>query len=308
MEIIIWNSLITLSKVGFYTGFTAVFSVQCQRFLIQGQTQNAEMKRRQQAIPRVGLFAGLCSLILVPVWFLASTGAMVEDGIAGMLDPFMLEMMWDSAVGDTTFLRFVSMSVTLVLLLVLLTSPSYKTANPIWNITYIASLCGMAFSFTLTGHVSELGLFERGLIMLHVLVMTWWFGALLPLKSACVEFDSKELHNTMHRFGKQASILVPLLLLAGVILAFQLTGSISALVASRYGQVLLIKLIAVVLILALAAYHKFRLVPSLLSENQDSELTKLKLSKSINIEIGLAFLILVATACLTSLVGPEGMN
>lgn len=308
VEIIIWNSLITLSKVGFYLGFAAVVGVQFHRWLIQRQTHTALWEHSQQSVLRIGLFGSAAGLIFVPVWFFASTGAMAEDGITGMLDTFMLEMMWDSAIGETLLLRSAGMGLIFVLLLTLTKTTEVNTKQAFWDVLYIVSLCGLVFSFTLSGHVAELGLFERGLIAAHVLVMAWWIGALLPLKALCRDFDSHELHDIMHRFGQQASVMVSLLILAGGILAYQLTGSIGALVTTDYGQLLSLKLIAVTLILALAAYHKLRLVPSLLSEAQESGAAKLKLSKSIGIEIGIAFLILVITASLTSLVGPTGMN
>lgn len=307
METVIWNSLIILSKVGFYIGFATVVGVQFHRFQIRHLKPVAELNSTMQTVYKVGFYGSFGSLILVPIWFFASTGAMAEDGINGILDPFMLELMWDSAVGDTGLWRMIGMGSIFLFLLILTKTTRAHANHSIWDLLYMGALCVLALSFTLTGHVSELGLFERGLIAAHVFVMAWWFGALLPLKASCEEFNPQQLHYLMQRFGQQAGFMVSLLFLAGGILAFKLVGSVSALLASSYGQVLLLKLTIVTTILGLAAYHKYRLVPSLLSENKEGELAKSMLSKSIAIEMGIALLILLITACLTSLVGPEEM-
>ena len=128
--------------------------------------------------------------------------------------------------------------------------------------------------------------------------MAWWFGALLPLKQACHQLSYAELHLLMESFGKQASFTLSLLLVAGLWLVIQLVGSLDALISSSYGQTLLFKLALVVSILALAAKHKLILVPQL-KNSQGRE----ALSKSISIEMVVAFAILSVTAGLTSVVG-----
>jgi putative copper resistance protein D len=103
----------------------------------------------------------------------------------------------------------------------------------------------------------------------------------------------------MESFGKQASFTLSLLLVAGLWLVIQLVGSLDALISSSYGQTLLFKLALVVSILALASKHKLILVPQL-KNSQGRE----ALSKSISIEMVVAFAILSVTAGLTSVVGP----
>ena len=163
----------------------------------------------------------------------------------------------------------------------------------------VSSLFLLAYTFTLIGHVFELGVFEKVLLMLHVLVMAWWFGALFPLRQACNERNYEQLYSLMDTFGKQASIAVSLLLVAGLWLAFQLVGNVEELFSSSYGQTLLLKLVLVVSILGIAAKHRLKLVPQL--KNNDG---REALSKSISVEMIVAFAILTVTAGLTSVVGP----
>jgi putative copper resistance protein D len=103
----------------------------------------------------------------------------------------------------------------------------------------------------------------------------------------------------MERFGKQASVMVSLLLIAGLLLAIQLVGGLDALLFTNYGQTILVKLLLVICVMKIAATHKLKLVPQL--KNSDGRKT---LSKSISIEMFVAIAILSVTAVLTSIVGP----
>ena len=106
----------------------------------------------------------------------------------------------------------------------------------------------------------------------------------------------------MELFGRCAAVIVPLLLLAGFVIAYQLVGSFDLLFGSDYGQLLLLKLMMVAAILSLAALHKWRLVPALNSDNNVQ--ARAILAKSIIVEICLALLILSITTVLSTLVGP----
>jgi putative copper resistance protein D len=69
-----------------------------------------------------------------------------------------------------------------------------------------------------------------------------------------------------------------------------------------YGQLLSAKLVLVLALLGLGALNKFRLVPALEAAGAG------KLSKSIAGERALVVLILVLTACMTTLTGPSHMS
>lgn len=298
MEVILWNSLTVLLKVAFYAGFACAFGALFQSRLAQRISHTRDWHRANTIIARAALLGSALNLLLVPIWFLVCTGAMAEEGIEGMLDTDMLEMMWYSSIGDVALLKFIGFSILVALLVI---QPKISSNNKlIWDLSYLAGLLILTFSFTLSGHGAELGLLDQILIATHAFVMAWWFGTLLPLIVACKEDSDKELHDVMHRFGQQAMFMVSVLLIAGLYVAIQLVGSFAALLNSGYGQVLLTKLVAVTGIMLIAAYHRFLLVPSLKYEN-----SREKLSKSISIEAVVALAILTITASLTSLVGPE---
>ena len=296
MEMIIWNTFIVLSKIVFYVGFACIAGYTFFRQIFEHNESHNNVEIANLKCTKTSAFVAFITNV---VWFFASTGAMAEEGIQGALDPDMLAIMWDSSVGDGSLLRGLGLALAIFAITSRIKLKYFGLNKYLKQIVLVSSLLTLAYSFTLLGHVSELGIFEKGLLIFHVLVMAWWFGALLPLKQACQKLDYVELHLLMENFGKQASIAVSLLLIAGLWLAIQLVGSVEALLISSYGQTLLFKLFLVVSILAIAAKHKLKLVPQL--KNNDG---REALSKSITIEMIVALAILTVTAGLTSVVGP----
>ena len=107
-------------------------------------------------------------------------------------------------------------------------------------------------------------------------------------------------------FGRWAIWIVPVLLIAGTIYAVMLVGSVEALVATPYGQVLMVKVGLVSGLLGLAALNKFRLAPAL-RDNQASAL--LRLRRSIDWELaGVAAVLLATSLMTTSLFLPDGIT
>jgi len=103
----------------------------------------------------------------------------------------------------------------------------------------------------------------------------------------------------MVEFSQQAMYLVGLLVIAGVGISYHLEGSFSNLLFTGHGNLLLLKLATVAAILGLAAYHKFRLVPQLTNRRAVFDL-----KRSITIEMGIGFLILLVTAVMSTATGP----
>ena len=100
-----------------------------------------------------------------------------------------------------------------------------------------------------------------------------------------------------HRFGQAASVIVPGLILAGLLMVWLLLGDLWALVTTGYGQTLLIKLVLVGAVLTLAAANKLRFVPAM--QAGDDKAAR-HLARSIEIETAVILAVLAATATLTS--------
>lgn len=292
----IWNTVIVLSKIVFYVGFACIAGYTFFKQVFEQSEPHNNLAIANLKWIRASI---IVALIANAIWFFASTGAMVEEGIQGALEPDMLGIIWDSSIGDGTLLRGLGLVLAIFAITSHIKFKSVALSNNIKQSLLGLSLLLLSYTFSLFGHVSELEVFEKVLLMLHVLVMAWWFGALFPLKQACHEQDYEQLYSLMDKFGRQASIAVSLLLIAGLWLAFQLVGNVCELFSSSYGQTLLLKLALVTSILGIAAKHKLKLVPQL--KNSDG---REALSKSISIEMVVACAILSVTAGLTSVVGP----
>jgi putative copper resistance protein D len=94
-----------------------------------------------------------------------------------------------------------------------------------------------------------------------------------------------------------AAVFVPLLILAGGYMSYELVGSFSALVSESYGQALILKVLLVAALLALAGANKFRFTPMMAKGDQSAAT---RLAKSIGFEWMVIVLVLLTTAVLTS--------
>jgi copper transport protein len=100
------------------------------------------------------------------------------------------------------------------------------------------------------------------LVFLHGVGVAFWVGALVPLV-AMTWRPTPALLPVLNRFSHGAAPVVAVLVLAGLALAIVQMESFRALVETKYGIILSIKLTLVVVLLGLAALNRFRLTPAL---------------------------------------------
>jgi putative copper resistance protein D len=216
-------------------------------------------------------------------------GAVLMDDVSGMIDPSILALLWETPPGDALILRILGLGVMLVGLAV----------GGLW--LWVATL-GSAlaiWSFSKIGHVAIEGLFWFQVVLFtHLMVASFWVGVLLPLQKLSRSSESlTQASDLGHRFGQIASVAVPLLLVAGVIMTWRLVGSVSSMIGTSYGLMLLAKIGAVAVLLALAAINKVRLVPALRAGDPT---IGPRLTRSISLEWLCVWVILLTTAIFTS--------
>jgi copper resistance protein D len=159
----------------------------------------------------------------------------------------------------------------------------------------------LAGSFIFTGHTVQLAGWVQALLLLHVLAMAAWAGALWPLWQSCNVLLPLSVVALMQHFGRIAVFIVIVLLSCGLLLLLQLVDSVTALFTTDYGRLMLFKLMLVSGMLLLAAWHKFKLVNELAQHHSSRTLRR-----SIMIEALLAMLVLGTTSIFTTVVGPAG--
>jgi copper resistance protein D len=220
--------------------------------------------------------------------------ARLTGELSGMLDASMHAMAIGSNAGYASLIRLFAV----LGLMALAARSSAANRNAL-----LVCVIAVVLSFALTGHTASSALrwALAPLLMLHLLVVAFWFGSLLPLLRLCTVEAPVLAITTVNRFSRIAVWLVPGLALAGVVLALALLPDFAAL-TSPYGKLLLLKILGFGLLLGLAALNKMRLVPAMAVGNAAAWKS---FRRSVVLEFGLICLVLTVTAVMTGLFSPE---
>ena len=216
-------------------------------------------------------------------------GANLTGDVSGLTDPEMLKLLWTTPVGTALLLRLVGLG--------LLIAGLFMGRVGTW-VSVLGGVIAI-WSFDQVGHVSglETTLLDLAL-MLHLLAVALWIGVLTPLKRLASSSSTyASAADVGHRFGVVASATVPVLIIVGGYMGYQLVGSFTALVGTSYGHAMIIKVLLVCLLLGLAAANKLRFIPALRTGDPAAAN---HLSKSISIEWIVILAVLGMTAVLTT--------
>lgn len=215
-------------------------------------------------------------------------GAALTGDASGMTDPEMLGLLWSTPVGTALALRLAGLGVLILGLML--------GGFGLW----LSAVGGMLslWSFSIIGHVPDPDAsWLRVLLLVHLVGIAFWIGILTPLRRLAIGATAQETARLGHRFGRLAVFFVPLLLGAGIVMSYALVGTFTDLLATAYGQFLILKVTLVSGLLCLGAVNKTRFVPGLLAGETKADQ---HLSRSIAVEWVVVVLILLVTAILTS--------
>lgn len=306
-----WELATLLSKLVAYAGFVSFSGGLFVFWLGTRPEQSAaasaaarwSVPARTTIVSRTIITAGLALAALL-LYFLLQIGQINQNGLRGMFDSFMAGIVLQSTVGYGVIMRTVGILLPLTGLLMarrsLLASGSARIA-PRLLVSWIAGALLFSSSFAVLGHVVNLSLLAQLAIVLHTFAISMWVGALYPLYVLCEREPAAVVLPVLRRFGVWGWGITASLLVTGVFLLTQLVEAPADMLTTPYGQLLCAKLVLVLALLGLGALNKFRLVPALASAGSAS------LQKSLAGERLLALLILILTACLTTLTGPSHM-
>jgi copper transport protein len=269
------NGLIWLARLGLYLGLFAGI----------GGVFFAGWIARERASPRLigaALIVGMASAAVS----LALQGL---DLLGLPLSAISSAAPWKIALGTSLGPSLLIAIAALALGLVALRS---STPAPSRALSALA-LAGVGLSLAASGHAATAPpqALTRPAVFLHAASVAFWIGALAPLASLLVTRKQAALP-IVHRFSRMAVPVVGLLALTGFALAIIQLESFGALIETRYGVILSIKLALVTILLALAALNRFRLTPELA---RDASATG-PFSRSILIECAVAGCILCVVA------------
>ena len=247
----------------------------------------------QVSIRRLGRAAAIAGVVLVGAHHALEAARMAGD-MSGMLDPTLQGMAWNSRARAALICRLAG----LLLIAVGLQGSSVRS-----TIVAVGGAVLAMGAFTLTGHTSvnvHRGALA-GLLMLHLLIVAFWFGALWPLYVASLRETPARAADLIEQFTALATWLVPVILVAGTAMAVLLLPNLSAL-REPYGELLIAKVVGFALLMGLAAANKWRLGPALSSGIVGSGQW---FRRSVATEYVLIAAVLAITAVMTSLFSPE---
>ena len=155
------------------------------------------------------------------------------------------------------------------------------------------AMAGVGLSLAASGHAATAPpqWLTRPAVFLHGVTVAYWVGALVPLVAMAWR-PAEGLLAVLNRFSRAAVVAVALLVLTGLALAVVQLESFGALIETKYGLILSIKMVLVAALLGLAALNRFRLTPALASDPLQAR----PLLRSILIECALVVAILAVVA------------
>ena len=211
----------------------------------------------------------------------------------GMADPDMQSLVWDSPARVVWIER--------VLAGILLAGAS-RVGGALSIFATVVGGVLIAISFTALGHTAVpsapawLGL----MLIIHVAVVGFWFGALIPLMWVAIREQAERAAAVVEQFSRRALWLVPCLFVAGVVMAWHLMPSWSAL-THPYGMLLLAKLVGFAVLMIFALVNLRRYGPALAHSLRAVQ----SFRRSVASEVALIMLVLSVTAVLTTFYSPE---
>jgi copper transport protein len=267
------NGLIWLTRIGLYLGlFAGVGGVFFATWIARSMAG--------MSVVRASLALGVVSAIL-------SIGLLGLDLLGLSLAALLTVTPW--AIAVTTSAGPALLVSIAAMLSAAVTSRDVASARTLSAI----ALAGVGLSLAMTGHAATAPpeALTRPAIFLHGLGVAFWIGALVPLV-AIVSRPTAATLPVLNRFSRVAVPVVAVLALTGLVLAVIQLETLSALVGTRYGNILAIKLVLVLALLALAALNRFRLTPALAKDGKAAP----ALTRSILLECVLALGILAVVA------------
>ena len=219
--------------------------------------------------------------------------AWMTGSFSGMFDGSLHAMLLISDAGATTAIRILG----LVMLVLGLPKPT--------RLGEASSLIGatlIVVSFGLMGHTAahDQRWILVTLLVVHLLIIAFWFGALLPLYMAAARETLSDNALVIENFSAIAAWLVPIIFVAGLGMSVLLLEEVNNL-WTAYGVSLLAKVSGFVVLMGLATLNKWRFAPAIAAGDAPA---LRNFQRSVAAEWGLIIAVLVVTAVMTGLFSP----
>ena len=173
---------------------------------------------------------------------------------------------WTRALGT-------SLGPSLLIAIAAMAVARYAWQSPTMTIAWVltsASMAGVGLSLAITGHAATAPpqWLTGPALFIHGVAVAFWIGALAPLIALSRKKTGAVLP-VLLRFSRVAIPVVGALVVCGFGLAIVQLESFGALIETRYGIILLVKLTLVAILLGVAALNRYRVTPALAADPSD---------------------------------------
>ena len=275
--------------------FVAIFQAVGNALFLDlfGARLSTPVEERVRTHARIAAVAALCLAVLHYVL----TPARMAGNLGATFDSSLSELLRESDAGTAHIVRIVGLAV-------LFLSLDRRT-----RLNTIAMRVAVAFaivSFALMGHtvIHPLRWLLAPLLLVHVAVAAFWFGALWPLHEVAGREDAERGGATIAAYSRLAVRLVPWVLICGAVLALVFIRSVAEL-ATAYGAMVLGKTAAFGVLMYLAALNRRR---QLAAASAAAGEAVRAFQRTAVVEWTLLATVLVATALMTALYAPEHLE
>jgi len=231
--------------------------------------------------------------------------ANMTGSLDSVIDPDTLRLFFfETAFGPLSILRLILLAAIVVIALLPMQDRARFAA-----ILFVSGL--LLISQAWLGHAAEGGAGLYGASMIgtygvHILAAAAWAGGLPPLLFALIEqrtFNPDEARlwtlDILSRYSLMGMVAVSLIVISGIANAgFRVTGSFGKLFDTGYGEVLFAKTGVVAMMLALAFFNRFVLMPELRTASFDGLAQANTLRMSVAVELFLGVFVLAVAAVL----------
>jgi copper resistance protein D len=252
----------------------------------------AALDRAARSITTLAIASAVAGILLTVAQQLGEP-ARLAGSLGGILDPGLQRLSLTSAAGTAAAVRIAGLVMCLV----------FALAGSRFRFLAWLGVALVAISFALMGHTTthEPRMMLAALLVVHVAIVAFWFGALWPLHVAVAAQTSSAAGRLLEGFSRDATLLVPAILVAGVALTALLLPSVASLL-QPFGLLLITKTAGFAVLLGLASVNKWRLAP-LISRGDARAARALRMS--LRAEWLLIAIILCVTTALTGLFAPH---
>ena len=282
------DDLLVAARAVHFATTSLVAGVVLFRWLV---ADTAGLRRRLAIIVLVSLTLSLLSGI---AWLLAVAATIGRAALANTVSLLLTETQF----GHAWLVR--------LLLAGLLLAGVMRRSRILLALSAVGLMGALAWSGHAAGTPGIRGDFHRLADFLHLLAAAAWLGGLLPLFLLLrLGNPDDDLISATKRFSTVGLVSVGTLLITGSINAWMLVPGPSALIETKYGILLFIKIALFAAMVAVAAVNRLRLTPGL-----PSDAATRALSRNVLIELMLGLAVLTIVGLLGTLPpgGHAGMH